>query len=538
MTLRHDGRLWVAFAAVTLLYVLIRVNLVDIPLDRDEGVFGYAGQVILDGGLPYRDVFDHKPPVVFYINAMALLLAPPTARGIHVFLHFYNFLTLITLYFLARVYFRSSSAGLWTAFCYALISASPALQGATASTEMFMLLPLSLSLLFAVLAARGRGMPFALLSGAVGAVAFWTRQTALFPAAFGALYLALGGRSSTDSDGGARTGRGIKALALWGAGALGVSLAIAGYFYLNGVFDEFVYWSFTHNILYGKMSVQVNKPHRLYVMTKGMLKGDFILVSAGMLFLLKNIVMGRRDNYFALGFFVFSLPSVVLGKIFVHYFAQLAPAVALAAGGGAAAFVGGPSRKAARSALAFTFVALAALAPILAHSWYYFKDSPGEISRKMYGLNPFPESAAVAEFIAGRTGPEDRVYILGSEPQILFYAGRKSPTPHIMAYPMLRNFPRHGEFQRNTLSDINRRPPEYILFVDVKKSLLWDGKADIGIFDQLELIVNNGYSLEAVMMVGGTGGYLKTPAERRDISEENIFGNSFNIQIYRRRGRV
>jgi len=45
----------------------------DIPLD-DKEVFRYAGQVILKGGVPYRDFFDHKPPLIFFLNSLGLLL--------------------------------------------------------------------------------------------------------------------------------------------------------------------------------------------------------------------------------------------------------------------------------------------------------------------------------------------------------------------------------------------------------------------------------------------------------------------------------
>lgn len=77
---------WFVLIAICLVYILIRLYIVSIPLDRDEGIFGYAGQVILNDGLQYRDVFDHKPPVAFYLKALALLFVPPTSTGIHKFL--------------------------------------------------------------------------------------------------------------------------------------------------------------------------------------------------------------------------------------------------------------------------------------------------------------------------------------------------------------------------------------------------------------------------------------------------------------------
>ena len=97
---------WFVWIAICLVYILIRLNTVSIPLDRDEGIFGYAGQVILNNGLPYRDVFDHKPPVAFYLNALALLFVPPTSTGIHTFLHVYNFLTLIVNP-IKKIYYRA-----------------------------------------------------------------------------------------------------------------------------------------------------------------------------------------------------------------------------------------------------------------------------------------------------------------------------------------------------------------------------------------------------------------------------------------------
>ncbi len=39
---------------------------------RDQGVYLYIGQQILDGKIPYRDVWDHKGPLVYYINALGL----------------------------------------------------------------------------------------------------------------------------------------------------------------------------------------------------------------------------------------------------------------------------------------------------------------------------------------------------------------------------------------------------------------------------------------------------------------------------------
>lgn len=48
---------------------------VDVFFD-DKEIFKYTGMVIAKGGVPYRDFFDHKPPLIFFMNYFGLLLGP------------------------------------------------------------------------------------------------------------------------------------------------------------------------------------------------------------------------------------------------------------------------------------------------------------------------------------------------------------------------------------------------------------------------------------------------------------------------------
>ena len=48
----------------------------------DYGIFQYAGEGILSGQLPYRDLYDHKPPTIFYLNALGLALGGGSRWGI------------------------------------------------------------------------------------------------------------------------------------------------------------------------------------------------------------------------------------------------------------------------------------------------------------------------------------------------------------------------------------------------------------------------------------------------------------------------
>jgi hypothetical protein len=42
------------------------------PFGRDQGSYGYAGWVVLEGGVPYRDVFVLKPPMTVFVHSLAM----------------------------------------------------------------------------------------------------------------------------------------------------------------------------------------------------------------------------------------------------------------------------------------------------------------------------------------------------------------------------------------------------------------------------------------------------------------------------------
>ena len=491
------------WAIIILVYVMIRINLIDIPLDRDEGAFGYIGQVIANNGIPYKDALDHKPPVIFYLYSLALLFVQPTSWGIHLFLHIYNFITLLALYLLTKTYFRSQAAGLWSAFVYAIFSASPLIQGFTASTEMFMLLPITLSVLFAVLAARRKDAVYALLSGLSGALACWTKQVAVFSVAFALIYLAAQQLPMVRRRMSAERGVNGKLIIWWFVSAIGTSLLIIGYFFFKGVVNEFFYWSFTHNAYYATRITIGQKVSMFFGWLKNFMREDFIIIGIGLLY--GMFIAAKKDvrGYFTLGFLLSSFLGTIPGFAYRHYFAQLAPAVAIAAGFAISEIMRlVPSKgKVAAMLLCGTLVIGV---PIVLNRGFYLESSPEKISRNIFGLNPFPESAKIASYISEHTTPNDHIFIYGSEPQILFYAQRHSATPFVMIYPLTFAHPRYQEMQQLAWKDITITRPKFILFVQVPTSILWDRKADLLFARKLRELVDKEYHLDTKETIGGT----------------------------------
>src|SRR5439155_711705 len=79
----------------------------------------------------------------------------------------------------------------------------------------------------------------------------------------------------------------------------------------------------------------------------------------------------------------------------------------------------------------------ALLYPVYRERAFFFILPPEQVSRATYGTNPFPEAPVIAQRIADDTLPEDRVAVLGSEPEICFYARRRSATGYIYMYGLM-----------------------------------------------------------------------------------------------------
>ena len=68
---------------VLLVVIWVRVRLLDVPLERDEGEYAYMGQLLLKGIPPYLNVYTMKLPGVSVVYAIFMVLFGQTPFGIH-----------------------------------------------------------------------------------------------------------------------------------------------------------------------------------------------------------------------------------------------------------------------------------------------------------------------------------------------------------------------------------------------------------------------------------------------------------------------
>ena len=181
---------WALLAIALIFAVYVRVRLREFPLERDEGEFAYAGQLILQGVPPYKLAYNMKLPGTYIAYAALMAVFGQTTAGIHLGLLAVNLATIVLLYRFVRELFDPFSAGM-AAVAYSILSVSPAMLGmaahATHFVAFFGLAGPICSGGTCNRAAGGRQLASGLLMG----IAFLMKQQGVFLMIFGGGFLLL-----------------------------------------------------------------------------------------------------------------------------------------------------------------------------------------------------------------------------------------------------------------------------------------------------------------------------------------------------------
>ncbi|MFH1139011.1 MAG: glycosyltransferase family 39 protein [Pseudomonadota bacterium] len=457
----------IGLTLIILLNLALRFHLADVPLERDEGEYAYAGWLILQGSPPFAEAYNMKMPGIYAGYALVLKLFGSTDVGIRMGVGVLNGLTTLFLFLGFRRRFGPETAAVAAAF-FSVLSLSAAMQGIMANSEHFVLFFFSAAL-WALPWAVGAGTAApAFLSGLLFGLAFMMKQHAVFFILFGGLNLLYSawGRSR-------RFGFLARRLGLF---TLGVFLPfILACFYLRaaGVFDRFWFWTFDYAGEYVALTPVWSGLKSLLRRMRDMAL-DFPLVLLGGawgLVTARRMGLSRDNLFFLYSLVFFSVAAFCPGLYFrPHYFLLAAPALGLGAALALENLVAKRSARlgpAARAGLLAGLFLVAASFQFAAKRDLYFNSSPDQVSRKIYGpFEPFPEARRAALFIRDHSRPGDLVAVLGSEPQIYFYSERRSAVGYMYHYPLIENHEFARSMERDLIAQVEAARPEYLVFVN------------------------------------------------------------------------
>ncbi len=251
---RTNARWSAGELAGIVLLVLVLVALVLVPLSpaiqhtptRDSGIFLYVSSRLLDGDALYRQVWDHKPPLVFWINALGLAFSGHSIWGVWVMQFAFLFLTCLLGYALVRRAF-----GRWpgaVALSAALLTLSYVLHGGNTTEQYALLFQLGAALGFVKAMPRSRPWGWGAFSGACLALALFTKQSLIAVGMAIGVCLVLEALFT-------RSGRPLLNLVAIGLGAAAVTGLILGYFAWQHSLGLFWDAAFVYNQAYTNLGL-------------------------------------------------------------------------------------------------------------------------------------------------------------------------------------------------------------------------------------------------------------------------------------------
>lgn len=400
---------------------------------RDGGIFLYIGSLILNGGIPYADVWENKGPLVFYINAAGLWIAEGSRWGVW----FMELLALLAAAWLGIGTIRRT-LGLVPALLGTFLwlhATGGVLQGGNFSEEF------SLPFAFLAVAVYVRSLVqpgarrYPVLLGSAMALAVLLRPNLISIQAAAILaYCVLAVRSAEWWLLARRLG--------WAAlGFAAVIVPVVLYFAAHRALDDMIQIALLFNLQYSQGGGVAKILNGFWEAAAALGPLPIVMALAG--YGASAWLTWRRaaPDDAARGLLLLSLVgwpieivlSTLSGRNYLHYFISWAPYVGLLTAAASMMALGSFAPRLERRALV---VMLLLMLPSLARASAW-RDYGTVVARAWSGApEPTEYRDSVASYIMANTSPGETVFVWGFRPIVNFVADRAAPVS-FLPYPLI-----------------------------------------------------------------------------------------------------
>jgi hypothetical protein len=495
-----DKILWISVSIIFLLVLYIRIRLLSTPLERDEGEYAYMGQLLLKGILPFQEAYNMKFPGTSMMYAFFMTFFGQNSIGIHLGLLIINAGSAYLLFILYQKWTGSKSNALIASSIFAFLSVSQGFLGFAAHATHFIVFFSLAGLVLLYRAFDQSKISGYLLSGLMFGLSVLMKQPAIFFFLLGiSLLITQYFYKKID----------IKNLIRYSIafimGFLFPLILLAAILKIGGTFDRFWFWTVQYGMQYGSL-LTIQQGIVAFKHTFGHIFSEsylfWILAAEGLLILIisKGWKSGKTEIIL---FFVFSFLAIIPGLYFrEHYFVLLLPSVSILMVEGLF-YPANKIKILKHPEITLTLtVIIIILWTLISNNSYYLSDSPELIVKKIYGHNPFIESYVISDFIESRTTPDDRIEVFGSEPQIYFYANRLAASGHIYMYGLMEPQKYSSVMQQQTINDVARNKPKYIVFCNIWTSWAAGTYSDLHILKWIKDYLTKYYNTVGIVDIG------------------------------------
>lgn len=439
----------------------IRFRLINIPLERDEGEYAYAGQLIIKGSLPYTEMYNMKMPGIYFVYSFILLFGQ-TIFTIHLALFFANLISAYFIYRITTELYNNINAGFVSVISFLTISISPMVQGLQANSEHFVLLFMLPSILLLILANKTQNTRYYFFTGLLSSLAFLTKQHAFGFILFIIVYTIVSNLYLNK----VKFYILFKSLVFIAIGGIIPVAIITSIYFFTGNFEKF--WFFT--IEYAQE----------YIGYSNMLKGPYYFIESVYYIFMENKILWllpvisivlvfknklkQKYSIFILLFFFFSYLAISPGNYFrPHYFILFVPIVSISTG----YLVKLINIKNKMLSIGFVIVILLGFTEAI-HKRYnlFFEYNNAKAIRTVYNYsNPFEEAVHLSKYLKENNNKGDYLTIIGAEPEVFFYSQLKSTTGYIYFYPLYEDHPFANKMIDEMISEVESKQPKHLIFL-------------------------------------------------------------------------
>ena len=453
--------------AALVIVAAVRLRLLNLPLERDEGEYACAGQLMLQGIPPYELAYNMKFPGTYAAYAVNMALFGETPAGIHFGVLCLTTLTALMLFWLGKK-MLDPTAGIVAASAYAVLAASPSMLGLAGHATHFCAFFDTAGLCAMWQARQNRNRLFILAAGLLFGAAILMKQQAALVALWASLAWMVWCFRKTEISAGKR----LTALAVFGMGIVLPFALCCLILWRAGVFRTFWFWTVDYAWQYATVVPLSYAPQLFWKGFAWVTKPGFLLwlmAGAGLILLWHDERL-KPSRGWLLGFCFASALAVCPDFYFrKHYFLIVLPAVALLGGVAVSVASRWEAQRNGISRLSgwpVWICVVAVAAAITTNCGIWFMLTPVQATRAIYGPDPFPEAEVVAKFIRENSPPGARLAVLGSEPEIYFLARRRPATGYIYTYGLMEPQPFARKMQDEMIREIETSAPDLVVFAD------------------------------------------------------------------------
>ena len=528
-------RYWDTLSLFVILLIItkLRFPFLEIPLERDEGAYAYMAQLLLEGVPPYTQAYSLYFPGVFIIYALTFLILGQTIFAIHFCLLVATLITIVIIFLIGKKLFDPLT-GIISGATFGLLGLNPYAQGLFSHGEPFTMLFICSGVYLLLLSIDSEKKILFLWSGLFFGLGLLIKQNVFVFIGLPIVYLCWSLLKKP------RLKRKFYLDAIFYF-TFGYFIPLAVFFIfclITGSLEQMFFWTF---IMPTEMTPPISISRAVYqfkILTLPIIKSSPLFFGVAAIGLLSPLwdKSSRLAVLFIVIFLVFSFFTMSLVFYFrAHYFLCLFPATALLTGVGFYSMnnlIKKISLRRINPIITAVFVFIFFSYSIFDQRKFFFQTKPETVSRIIYGNNPFPESLVIADYIKEHSSPSDKIAILGSEPQILFYADRISASKHIFMYYLMGNHLHALSMQKEAMADIELTKPPILINVVIPTSWLFQKDSKSMLFHWLDGFVLKNYKLAGVVEIQGlntTNYYWGVDTTKFVPKGENF------IQIYQRK---